>query len=637
MTISSTSNKIIYSGNGATTSFAFTFPAVAAADILAYYTDSTGAITTLVQGSGTTQYQVTLNAAVSPNPTSAGGTVVYNPSGTPIASGTSLTILRQQSLIQATSLAGQGALYPSVIEQGLDSLLAQIQQVDELLGRAISVAVSDPTPTDLPAAAARANKYLSFDSSGNPTASASSPGTSPVSSTMASFVNAASLVSARTLLGLGNIAIEAIGSGLQDDGAGTLRANLEVTTADTTNQTVTSAFHNTQRVATGAITYTLPRANTLWNGYGFKVENLQTGGDITFAINVNDTFQNYTSGTSFIIGRGASIEIWTDAAASGTWYYRLSGGKKLVGDAAYTITPGDRNVLTNTAFTASRIWTLPTATSVKAGTLVVISDQLNTVTSTNTIVITAAGADTIIAQGTGVTTLTLLTAGANASLISDGVSKWNVVSIRQGMKVTRLITGGPLTYTATVGATRHLVTIVGPGGGGGAQITNAGSNGSAATSFQVNATGTAWTAGAGTGGPNGSATTIGGAGGTGGTDGTTGTLVYRQNGGRGDSSTTSTTFVTQHGGISALGGAAPASHVAGTGQTPQTNSGGGGGGGGVGPSGGGGGAGEYAKFWVYGMVTATYTIGAGGAGGPAGTNAGGAGAAGIAIIEEFFD
>lgn len=637
MTISSTLNKIIYSGNGATTSFPFTFPAIAAADIFAYYTDSAGTITTLTQGSGTTQYQVSITAAVPPNPTGAGGTVTYNPSGVPIAAGTTLTILRTQPLTQTTSLANQGNLYPSVVEQALDSLLAQVQQVNELLGRSISVAVSDSTPSALPAAAARASKYLSFDSSGNPTASASSPGTTPISSTMTAFVNAASLASARTLLGLGNVAVEAIGSGLQDDGAGNLRVNLEITTADTINQTVTSAFHNTERVATGAITYALPRANTLWNGFGFKAENLQVGGDVTFSVNAADTFQNYSSGTSFIIGRGASIEIWTDASASGTWYYRLSGGKKLVGDAAYIITPGDRTVLTNTAFTASRIWTLPTAASVKAGTLIAISDQLNTVTSTNTIVITAAGADTIIAQGTGVTTLTLFTAGANASLVSDGVSKWSVVAIKQGVKVTRLITGGPLTFTATVGATRHRVRMVGPGAGGGAQATNAGANGSAATSFQVNGTGTAWTAAAGTGGPNGSATTVGGAGGTGGTDGTTGTLIYRQAGGRGSGSTTSATFVMQSGGISALGGSAPANGAAATGQTPQTNSGGGGGGGGVGPSGGGGGAGEYVEFWVTGMVTATYTIGTGGAGGSAGTNAGGAGAAGIIIIEEFFD
>lgn len=635
MTISSTTNKIIFNGNGATTSFPFTFPAIEAADIFAYYTNSLGTITTLTQGSGTTQYQVSITAAVPPNPTGAGGTVTYNPSGVPIAAGTTLTILRTQPLTQTTSLANQGNLYPSVIEQALDSLLAQTQQLNELLGRNITVAVSDPAPAALPAAAARAGKYLVFDSAGNPTASGTTPAGTPVSAAMLPVLAAATLALARTAMGLGNIVVENIGAGLQDDGASNLRVNLEITTADTINQTVSSAFHNTQRVATGAITYALPRANTLWNGFTFQVENLQTGGDVTFSVNAADTFQNYSSGTSFIIGRGASIEIWTDASASGTWYYRLSGGKKLVGDTAYTITPGDRTVLTNTAFTASRIWTLPTAASVKAGTLVAISDQLNTVTSTNTIVITAAGVDTIIAQGTGVTTLTLFTAGANASLISDGVSKWSVVAIKQGIKVTRLTSGTGATFTATVGATRHRVRGVGAGGGGGAQATNAGANGTS-SSFQVNATGTAWTAVFGNGGPSGTATTTGGAGGTGGVDGSIGTLVTRFTGGKGDSSASGASVYGGRGGISAFGGSAPA-FLNNAGIAAAANTGGGGSGGVSTSGGGGGGAGEYVEFWVFGMTSALYTVGAGGAGGAAGTLAGGAGAAGIWIIEEFFD
>lgn len=643
MTVSTTANKIIYSGNGVTASFPFTFPAIAAADILAYYTDSSGNITTLVQGSGTTQYQVSLNAAVPPNPTAAGGTVTYNPSGTPIAAGTTLTIIRTQSLIQATSLANQGTLYPAVIEQAFDSLLAQTQQLNELLGRAISVAVSDPTPADLPAAAARANKYLSFDSNGDPTASGSSPGTTPVSSTMAAFVNAASLASARTLLGLGNIAVEAIGAGLQDDGAGTLRVNLEVTTADTTNQTVTSAFHDTQRVATGPITYALPRANTLWNGFNFKVENLQTGGDITFSVNVNDTFVNYSSGTSFIIGRGASIEIWTDAAASGTWYYRLlAGGKHYLADAAYTITPGDRNVLTFAAFTASRTVTLPLAASVKSGTQIVISDMLNTVTSTNTLVVARAGGDALIMQGTIVTSFTMFTAGANMTIVSDGINKWNVIGMRMGVNAQLLSSLTPgLTYTATVGCTRQRVRMVGGGGGGGARTTNNGVAGTA-SSFQVNGAGTAWTA---AGGAAGVLAGAGGAGGGGGTSGP-GVSILRLTGAVGGVSTMQTdatgdgqaVFTGGPGGNSAFGGGGLSIATGGGPGTAGTGSGGAGGNSAITvKGGGGGGSGEYVEFWVTGITTAIYTVGSGGAGGNAGGSAGAAGGQGFISVEEFFD
>src|SRR5207253_1792832 len=127
--------------------------------------------------------------------------------------------------------------------------------------------------------------------------------------------------------------------------------------SDNTNQTVDATFHADQRIATGPITYTLPRANTLFNGFRFRVENLAAGGLVTFAININDNFLGYSSGTSLVIGQGASIDLWTDGGASGIWYYRLTGGKTAKGDAAYTITPGDRTVVTNAALTASRTWT----------------------------------------------------------------------------------------------------------------------------------------------------------------------------------------------------------------------------------------------------------------------------------------
>lgn len=641
MTISSTANKIIFNGNGATTSFPFTFPAIAATDILAYYTDSAGTITTLVQGSGTTQYQVSLTAAVPPNPTGIGGTVTYNPSGVPIAAGTTLTIIRTMPLTQTTSLANQGTLYQTVIEQSLDALLAQIQQINELLGRNIAVAVSDPTPSALPAAAARAGKFLSFDSSGNPIVSTTVTGTA-VSAAMIPVVSAATLAAGRTAFGLGNIAVENIGSGLQDDGAGTLRANLEITTADTINQAVTSAFHNTQRAATGPITYTLPRANTLWNGFGFKIENLQTGGDVTLAINANDTFQNYTSGTSLIIGRGATLEFWTDAAASGTWYYNVVGGKKLVGDVAYVIVPGDRNILTTTTLTTTRAWTLPLASSIKGGTQITISDQANAVSSTNQMSVDRQGADTMVLQGTTITSLRLVDAGAQITLISDGVSKWNVLTLRRGPGVQRFITGGPLTYTATVGCTRQRVTGTAGGGGGGARGTNNGTNGTS-SSFQVNATGTAWTAVLGQGGTLAGA---GGTGGTGGVNGSLGTLIDRWPGADGGVSAVQTDatgdgqsiFTGGTGGASIRGGAGMPAAT--TGGSAKTNSGSGGAGGNsliTAKGGGGGGAGESVSFWVTGMTSATYTVGAKGTGGAAGGSAGGDGGDGIWIVEEFFD
>lgn len=217
----------------------------------------------------------------------------------------------------------------------------------------------------------------------------------------------------------------------------------------------------------------------------------------------------------------------------------------------------------------------------------------------------------------------------------SGLEYWNGTAwivLGQAPTITKLITGGPLTYTAPTGMVRARVRIWGPGGGGSGASANNGVAGSADTSWQVNASGTAWTAVKGSGGVQAGP---GGAGGTGGTNGSTGTLVTRQDGGNGNSGGAVTSTPGGAGGSTVWGGAGPG--AVGAGITAKANSGAGGGGGGSGATQGpGGGAGEYVEFWVTGMTSATYTIGLGGAGGAAGGAAGGNGAAGGALIEEFY-
>lgn len=316
MTVSTTLNKITYVGDGSTTVFPFSFPAVAAADIQVLFTDLNGNITTLVQGPGAAQYQLVLNPPISPNPTATGGTVTYNPLGTPIPLGTQLTIIRVLPLNQQTSFANQGALYQSVIEQTFDFITMLAQQVLEVQNRALNVAVSDPIPSTLPAVASRKNLVLGFDNNGNPIAVSTAPA-GTISSAMAPVVNAASIATARTLLGLGAMATEGIGSGLQDDGVGNARTFYN-NVSDAISQTVTATFHANVRAATGAITYTLPLSSTLWNGFGFWIYALTN--TVTIAPNAADSFSGAATGVSLSIPSGSKVFISTTAA--GTWYIR---------------------------------------------------------------------------------------------------------------------------------------------------------------------------------------------------------------------------------------------------------------------------------------------------------------------------
>lgn len=346
MTVSTTSNKITYNGDASTTTFSFTFPGVSASDIKVYLTDSAGTVTGPLASS---LYTVVLTPAVSPNPTGIGGSVTYPLTGSPIALGVMLTIIRTLPLTQPTSLSNQGTLYPTAIEEAFDDVVMQVQQLNELLGRQITVAVSDSTPTALPAAAARAGLYMAFDSSGNPTAVAGSTSTNPVSSAMTPVVGAATLALARTAMGLGNMATEAIGTGLQDDGSGNVRVN-GLVTADSTNKAVVASFHLTERHATAAITYTNPASSTLFSGFGYFVYAL--GGDLTIAIDAGDTFYGAASGASYIISQGSWAFISTNAA--GTWYVRGNNVTSLnaplnlqlnatVAASALTIAIKDRN------------------------------------------------------------------------------------------------------------------------------------------------------------------------------------------------------------------------------------------------------------------------------------------------------
>lgn len=186
MTVSTQSNKIIYQGNGATTAFPFTFAvpggltqSQASGDLTVTFVDANGNSTPIAYGPGSTQYQLTVNPPISPNPTSVGGTVTYNPGGNPIPIGTSLVIQRTVPSVQGTSLQNQGTLWQQAIEQALDYLTMLEQGVVGTVSQALLAPVSDPPNLNYtaPAVASRANKLLGFDANGNVVAIS---GTAPI-------------------------------------------------------------------------------------------------------------------------------------------------------------------------------------------------------------------------------------------------------------------------------------------------------------------------------------------------------------------------------------------------------------------------------------------------------------------------
>src|SRR5436309_12452394 len=121
MTVSSTSSRVVYAGNGVTASFPCNFRVDQVGDLVVINTDANGVSTTLTSGQYTTDGHFG-----SAYPT--GPTVTYNPSSSPIATGTSLTIYRNLSPTQPSSISNQGAMWPTVIEGALDRLVMIEQQ-----------------------------------------------------------------------------------------------------------------------------------------------------------------------------------------------------------------------------------------------------------------------------------------------------------------------------------------------------------------------------------------------------------------------------------------------------------------------------------------------------------------------------
>jgi lysophospholipase L1-like esterase len=138
MAVSSTLNKQIYTGNGTTKIFDYTFYTLAEGDLKLYLTN----ITTGAETEITTNYDV--SPAGDGFPTSS-GTVTYPVVGDPITSNYKFTILRTMDGLQPTVYDNNTSLKPKVIEKSFDRITMIAQQQQEELTRVLTNSISaDP-------------------------------------------------------------------------------------------------------------------------------------------------------------------------------------------------------------------------------------------------------------------------------------------------------------------------------------------------------------------------------------------------------------------------------------------------------------------------------------------------------------
>jgi len=141
MTVSSENQKVSYDGNDVTTVFPYNFKIYDEDHLTVIHTDSDGVETTLVLNTDYT---------VSGVGEEAGGNVTYPISGSPLAIGEKLTVLRELDLLQETDFHNQGGFYPDTAETQLDYDVMMMQQLQEQLDRCVKVTVSSgEDPDDL--------------------------------------------------------------------------------------------------------------------------------------------------------------------------------------------------------------------------------------------------------------------------------------------------------------------------------------------------------------------------------------------------------------------------------------------------------------------------------------------------------
>lgn len=200
-TVSSTTNQVIYNGDGVTSTFAFSFNVFNSASendlVVSKQNITSGAITTLTL---TTDYTVSLTHAI-PSP----GTITLTAGA--LASGYKLSILRQLPLTQNVRIADNSATPAATTNAVYDRLVMSDQQLQQQLTRAILQNPFATTGISLPAGVA--GLVLCWDPTATTITNCTATGVQtipvPIPNSYLVTINSAGLIDGAAMINLGSI------------------------------------------------------------------------------------------------------------------------------------------------------------------------------------------------------------------------------------------------------------------------------------------------------------------------------------------------------------------------------------------------------------------------------------------------
>jgi len=157
MTVSTTTTRTSYSGNGVTTVFSFPYKFLADGDLVVLLVD---------QNDNYTVQTIATHYTVSGAGADAGGTVTMT---SPPSSTESLVIYRDTEITQEVDYITGDAFPAETHETALDKLTLVTQEIRSSVDRSLQASFTDTTVSmELPAASVRADKLLQFDTNGSP-------------------------------------------------------------------------------------------------------------------------------------------------------------------------------------------------------------------------------------------------------------------------------------------------------------------------------------------------------------------------------------------------------------------------------------------------------------------------------------
>ena len=348
MTLPSTLARNDYIGAGATDTFSYTFRIFVNSDL--------SVLRRLVGETVDTLLVLTTDYTVTGAGDAAGGTIVLTAGN--LAVGALLTIRRVRPLSQLTDIRNQGPFFARTHEDKFDDLTMQNQQIQDDLDRSLKLAETEagtPLKTQIPSVAERANKTLSFDASGNPTAVAPPPAS--VSVFMTPVLGATDENALRNFAGIWDTVTPSVIVGNQNNYDPGIDGDFRI---------------NYRRIASGAAAvditgFAFPGGGAEPVGFELNLLNIDTGIITLKHRDGSSTGTNQMElpgDTDYLLLPQHSVKLVYDTV-SNIWRVSansLSQDPLIVKATSYTLLPSDSGtIFTNEGASALVTFTLPTA------------------------------------------------------------------------------------------------------------------------------------------------------------------------------------------------------------------------------------------------------------------------------------